>query len=183
MATTAEDGGDVPPPGGEACRRVYDPPDESYDPESCKAICSLRYNGVGEMSEYQNVVGGRLKLKGKALDVKEGGVKKKKKKKHHREESSEAGHRELHQGGSSEVPADPNDELTEADKMGEEGNLQGDYDHLTPAERRYMEQKQKIDMHKLAKVANKSHRDRIQDFNQYLANLSEHYDIPKVGPG
>uniref|UniRef100_A0A0E0GCL7 Protein FAM32A-like n=1 Tax=Oryza nivara TaxID=4536 RepID=A0A0E0GCL7_ORYNI len=86
-------------------------------------------------------------------------------------------------GGSSEVPADPNDELTEADKMGEEGNLQGDYDHLTPAERRYMEQKQKIDMHKLAKVANKSHRDRIQDFNQYLANLSEHYDIPKVGPG
>jgi protein FAM32A len=35
----------------------------------------------------------------------------------------------------------------------------------------------------MAKVANKSHRDRIQDFNQYLANLSEHYDIPKVGPG
>ena len=33
-----------------------------------------------EMSEYQNVVGGRLKLKGKPLDVKEGGVKKKKKK-------------------------------------------------------------------------------------------------------
>jgi len=65
----------------------------------------------------------------------------------------------------------------------EEGNPHPDYDHLTPAERRYMEQKQKIDMQKLAKVANKSHRDRIQDFNQYLANLSEHYDIPKVGPG
>ena len=39
------------------------------------------------------------------------------------------------------------------------------------------------DMQKLAKVANRSHRDRIQDFNQSLANLSEHYDIPKVGPG
>jgi protein FAM32A len=87
-------------------------------------------------------------------------------------------------GGSSELPTDPNSELTEADKMGEEeGNPHPDYDHLTPAERRYMEQKQKIDMQKLAKVANKSHRDRIQDFNQYLANLSEHYDIPKVGPG
>ncbi|BAS80711.1 Os02g0727600 [Oryza sativa Japonica Group] len=47
MATTAEGGGDVPPPGGEACRRVYDPPDENCDPDSCKAICSLRYNGVG----------------------------------------------------------------------------------------------------------------------------------------
>jgi protein FAM32A len=67
--------------------------------------------------------------------------------------------------------------------MGEEGDAQADYDHLTPAERRYIEQKQKIDVHKLAKVADKSHRDRIQDFNQYLANLSEHYDIPKVGPG
>lgn len=50
------------------------------------------------MSEYQNVVGGRLKLKGKALDVKEGGVKKKKKKKQHREESSQIGHDELHEG-------------------------------------------------------------------------------------
>ncbi|KAJ1280839.1 hypothetical protein BS78_04G262800 [Paspalum vaginatum] len=136
------------------------------------------------MSEYQNVVGGRLKLKGKALDVKEGGVKKKKKKQQQREEPSDIGHNELQQGGSSELPYDPNTELIEADKVGdEEGDQRPDYDHLTPAERRYMEQKQKIDMQKLAKVANKSHRDRIQDFNQYLANLSEHYDIPKVGPG
>lgn len=53
-----------------------------------------------EMSEYQNVVGGKLKLKGKALDVKEGGVKKKKKKKQHREESSQIGHEEVHEGFS-----------------------------------------------------------------------------------
>jgi hypothetical protein len=52
------------------------------------------------MSEYQNAVGGRLKLKGKALDVKEGGVKKKKKKKQHSEESSQVGHDELHEGFS-----------------------------------------------------------------------------------
>lgn len=32
------------------------------------------------MSLYENVVGGKLKLKGKALDVKAGGLKKKKKK-------------------------------------------------------------------------------------------------------
>lgn len=56
-------------------------------------------------------------------------------------------------------------------------------DSMTPAERRYMEQRQKIDMQKMAKTSNKSHRDRISDFNQYLANMSEHYDIPKVGPG
>uniref|UniRef100_A0A804NVM5 CGI-like protein n=1 Tax=Zea mays TaxID=4577 RepID=A0A804NVM5_MAIZE len=110
--------------------------------------------------EYQNVVGGRLQLKGKALDVKDGGVKKKKKK-YQREESSQ----------------------TESNKNEDEKNPHSDYDHLTQAERRYMEQKQKIDMKKMAKVANKSYKDRMQDFNQYLANLSEHYDIPKVGPG
>lgn len=33
----------------------------------------------------------------------------------------------------------------------------------------------------LAKMAKKSHRDRVQELNRYLANLSEHYDIPKVG--
>ncbi|XP_020407490.1 protein FAM32A-like [Zea mays] len=115
------------------------------------------------MLEYQNIVGGRLQLKGKALDVKDGGVKKKKK--YQREESSQ----------------------TESDKNGDEKNPHSDYDHLTRAERRYMEQKQKIhymiDMKKMAKVANKSYKDCMQDFNQYLANLSEHYDIPKVGPG
>ncbi|PWZ30738.1 Protein FAM32A-like [Zea mays] len=111
------------------------------------------------MLGYQNIVGGRLKLKSKALDVKDGGVKKKKK--YQREESSQ----------------------TESDKTGDEGNPHPNYDHLTPAERRYMEQKHKIDMQKMAKVANKSHRDRMQDFNQYLAKLSEHYDISKVGPG
>lgn len=29
----------------------------------------------------------------------------------------------------------------------------------------------------------KGHRAKIEDFNKALANLPEHYDIPKVGPG
>lgn len=41
------------------------------------------------MSAYDNVVGGKLKLKGKALDVKTGGIKKKKKQKKSYEEVSE----------------------------------------------------------------------------------------------
>lgn len=55
------------------------------------------------MSEYQNVVGGRLKLKGKPLDVKEGGVKKKKKK-HRREESSQVEHGEHREGTARFLP-------------------------------------------------------------------------------
>lgn len=56
-------------------------------------------------------------------------------------------------------------------------------DRLTPAQRRYLERWQQVEARRLLKNASESHRDRIQKFNHYLANLSEHYDIPKVGPG
>lgn len=80
---------------------------------------------------------------------------------------------------SGETPSDANEEeIDDADKSTAHYD-----DHLTPVERRYIEQKERIDVHRLAKKANKSHHDRIQDFSQYLANMSEHYDIPKVDPG
>ncbi|KAK7389450.1 hypothetical protein VNO78_24505 [Psophocarpus tetragonolobus] len=137
------------------------------------------------MSAYDNVVGGKLKLKGKALDV-AGGVKKKKKKNkrnqeqllHVTEDEISAGWLLFDVGGSTEEAKDPNDE--DVSEKGKEAHYD---DNLTPAERRYIEQREQLDVHRLAKIANKSHRDRIQDFNQYLANMSEHYDIPKVGPG
>lgn len=89
----------------------------------------------------------------------------------------------LYTGGSSGLSTDPTEALTEAEKLGSKGQAPSIDDQLTPAERRYIEQRERINSIRLAKTANKSHRDRIQDFNQYLANLSEHYDIPKVGPG
>ncbi len=35
----------------------------------------------------------------------------------------------------------------------------------------------------IEKAAGKTHRDKVKEFNEKLANMSEHYDIPKVGPG
>ncbi|KAL6972565.1 hypothetical protein U1Q18_026738 [Sarracenia purpurea var. burkii] len=134
------------------------------------------------MSSYENVVGGKLKLKGKALDVKTG-MKKKKKHKKNYDQISLASESELPAGGSTGMSRDQNQgDVNDADKSTGEGNATY-YDHLTPAERCYIVQKEKIDVYRLAKTANKSHRDRIEDFNQYLANMSEHCDIPKVGPG
>ncbi|XP_057959344.1 uncharacterized protein LOC131151894 [Malania oleifera] len=132
------------------------------------------------MSSYENVVGGKLKLKGKALDVKAGGIKKKKKHKKHDEGSNALGN-DLSTGGN--VSTDHTEDIDETNKDDGKEQVASIDDHLTPAERRYIEQRGQIDLHRMAKTANKSHRDRIQDFNQYLANLSEHYDIPKVGPG
>ncbi|XP_068334687.1 uncharacterized protein [Pyrus communis] len=137
------------------------------------------------MSSYENVVGGKLKLKGKALDVKAAGMKKKKKHKKHQEQTSIVTETELSAGVDeiTEVTNPDEEEINDSHKSSEEGKAPHYGDLLTPAERRYIEQRERIDNHRLAKTANKSHRDRIQDFNQYLANMSEHYDIPKVGPG
>ncbi|GMN39798.1 hypothetical protein TIFTF001_009017 [Ficus carica] len=149
------------------------------------------------MSGYENVVGGRLKLKGKALDVKDGGINKNNNKKkktkpniklynyghfsHSKEAALSKGfcvHLEALDGDTTDELEDQND----AEKDSGERSAAHD-DYLTPAERRYLQQWVKLDRQRLAKMASKSHRDRIQEFNQYLANLSEHYDIPKVGPG
>ena len=33
------------------------------------------------------------------------------------------------------------------------------------------------------KEASKSHTDKVDSFNAYLDSLSEHHDMPKIGPG
>ena len=35
----------------------------------------------------------------------------------------------------------------------------------------------------LPELARKSHKEKVSEFNEYLGKLSEHHDIPKVGPG
>ncbi|KAK6936847.1 Protein FAM32A [Dillenia turbinata] len=134
------------------------------------------------MSGYENVVGGKLKLKGKALDVKAGGVKKKKKINKNKLNAQDTPHDSL-TGEDTALSTDHVENLGDVDKEGGKGDGPSHDDNITPAERRYYEQREQIDLKRLAKTANKSHRDRIQSFNEYLANLSEHYDIPKVGPG
>lgn len=134
------------------------------------------------MSAYERVIGGKLKLKGKALDVKAGGMKKKKKQKKQFDQIPQVTENELAAGGSGELSNDPDQNLEETTDAKNVSGASYD-DHLTPAERRYIEQREKLDINRLAKISNKSHRDRIEEFNQYLANMSEHYDIPKVGPG
>ncbi|KAL6496863.1 hypothetical protein OROGR_028792 [Orobanche gracilis] len=138
----------------------------------------------GGMSAYDNVVGGKLKLKSKALDVKAAGFKKKKKQKKQYELISQAVEGET---GTEQqqltTESNKEEEAIDANKSAGDRNSANWDDNLTPVERRCMEQKKNIEYHKLTKTSNKSHRDRIEDFNQYLANMSEHYDIPKVGPG
>jgi len=134
------------------------------------------------MSTYGNVVGGKLKLKGKALDVKAGGIKKKKKEKKQYEQNLAMVEIPKSSTGTNDSESDL--KLTSEPENGGNEAQQSVYeDHRTAAEKKYEEQRDQLDVRRLARLATKSHRQRIEDFNQYLANLSEHYDIPKVGPG
>ncbi|KAG0165344.1 hypothetical protein DFQ30_008566 [Apophysomyces sp. BC1015] len=53
----------------------------------------------------------------------------------------------------------------------------------TDAEKKFEETKMKRQMERVAKAAVKSHKEKVSEFNNKLEQLSEHYDIPKVGPG
>ncbi|CAI0376478.1 unnamed protein product, partial [Linum tenue] len=133
------------------------------------------YQFGDEMSaSYENVVRGKLRLKGKPLLLKDGGIVKKKKK---RNSNKHLYHQDSSTSGTELVTAG------QAEGGTERGEAEGESLYLTPAERRYLQQWEKLDGQRMAKMASKSHRDRIHEFNQYLANLTEHYEIPKVGPG
>ncbi|CAL8996691.1 unnamed protein product [Prunus brigantina] len=95
------------------------------------------------MSAFDNVVVvGKLKLKGKPLALKGGGVSKKNKKKrsNYYHQLSQAS-----QGGEAVMDDTEND--------GGRGQAGAYDDHLTPAERRYLQQTERIQLQKLAKMA------------------------------
>ncbi len=56
-------------------------------------------------------------------------------------------------------------------------------DRRTATEKRHDEMMAKREKESASKAASKSHRERVNEFNAYLQNLSEHHDIPRVGPG
>ncbi|KAI8840495.1 hypothetical protein BJ741DRAFT_597490 [Chytriomyces cf. hyalinus JEL632] len=120
------------------------------------------------MSDAYFTAGGGLKLKGVAGGS---GITKKKKKKDKKEKESVEVQREeaANTQSSSASVAD--------DKPSQTGR------NLTDAEKRFEETRRKRQEEKAAKLAQKSHKERVAEFNQYLESLSEHHDIPRVGPG
>ncbi|EMD41911.1 hypothetical protein CERSUDRAFT_110468 [Gelatoporia subvermispora B] len=135
------------------------------------------------MSDYDFRPGGSLKLKG---GVAEGGiVKKKKKSKSKEKEKGKATEDERAKEPEKLVQEAKDEERRTVSPSGSSrvssSNVNGD--KKTPAERRFEETQRKRLAEKVAKLAHKSHKDRVHEFNSKLEALSEHHDIPKVGPG
>ncbi|KAG8832470.1 hypothetical protein FRC17_001291 [Serendipita sp. 399] len=133
------------------------------------------------MSDLQYRPGGSLKLKGEG----EGGKKKKSKKKN-------AAKLEL----TGEEPIKTQALLKRKDAI--EGTSAGgaqrsdspsgtpggpSSSRKTDAERRFEQIQKRRLLDKVSKMASKTHKDRVQEFNAKLEQASDHHDIPKVGPG
>ena len=53
----------------------------------------------------------------------------------------------------------------------------------TEAEKRHDEMRRKRLDERLRREGVKTHKERVEELNRYLSGLSEHHDMPKIGPG
>lgn len=132
------------------------------------------------MSGIKNVIVSELKLKGFK------GKKKKKRKltdnvtsvkkariQEPQNNQQDGGIPEFHDDGSV-VPLDESLLLNEEEE---------EDDYYTAAEKSFRLAKQKRESQRIDSKLKLTHRQKMEMFNKHLASLSEHFDIPKVGPG
>ncbi|KAI2623382.1 DUF1754-domain-containing protein [Hypoxylon sp. NC1633] len=89
-----------------------------------------------------------------------------------------------------ESPLTTGDKSTskEPKKLEKQDNEKNVAEHKTDAERRHEEATRKkmmkmLEDPKLASEFRKTHKERVEGLNTYLSKLSEHHDMPKIGPG
>ncbi|KAM5533951.1 hypothetical protein V8D89_012376 [Ganoderma adspersum] len=133
-------------------------------------------------SDYDFRPGGSLKLKG---GVKDGGIVKKKKKPKKDKEKAVPPDEDRVQALERAIKEE---EAKSASPSGSGRSTpavasSSSSDRKTAAEKRFEETQRKRLAEKVARLASKTHKDRVSEFNAKLEALSEHHDIPKVGPG
>lgn len=113
-------------------------------------------------------VGGKLKLKGGETLKLAGAVTKKKKKKD-AERAESPGKDGEGSSGKEVARSEDVKKLLHGYELEEKDENE---DRRTEAEKRFAARQIKLEEDRLKKLAAKSHRDRVKDFNDYLANLS-----------
>lgn len=138
-------------------------------------------------SDYTSAVGGGLKLKGAGVD------KKKKKRKPKPAESAsepsnstEISKRAVERDGSkspSKTPARNTPGRSISPETAEQSLKEAGGRQKTEAERRHDEMRRKRLEERLKREGVKTHKEKVEELNKYLSGLSEHHDMPKIGPG
>ncbi|PPJ54130.1 hypothetical protein CBER1_01056 [Cercospora berteroae] len=132
-------------------------------------------------SDYSSAIGGGLKLKGSSSGI----DKSKKKKKKSSKSNTEADNNEK---TSTKDPETSQSALQKALADTDEPSKSPDATEITTygkteAQRRYEERRKKRLEERLQREGVKTHKERVQELNKYLSTLSEHNDMPRIGPG
>ena len=138
----------------------------------------LQHHTTMPSSDYTTAVGGGLKLKGASVDK-----KKKKKKPKATETAAESSSIEVakpHNATKSptHTPGRSMSPDTAEQSLKEVGGRK-----KTEAEKRHDEMRRKRLEERLKREGVKTHKERVEELNKYLSGLSEHHDMPKIGPG
>jgi protein FAM32A len=122
---------------------------------------------------YDNVITGKLKLKGSKLRDISSSKKKKRSKQPKQQYSTTATTIQPMSSSTTGVPIEQEEEEDDYIQVVEK----------TDAEKRFDKVRQQRERIAVEKMADKSYRERIDEFNKKISSESEHHDIPKVGPG
>ncbi|KAF2220408.1 hypothetical protein BDZ85DRAFT_251752 [Elsinoe ampelina] len=120
-------------------------------------------------SDYTSAIGGGLKLKG----AKDAGIDKKKKKKK----------RPPPETDQSPQPAGDDDDADSRAVIKDRAGSGSRHTEKTETERKHEEVRRKRLEEKLRKEGAKTHKEKVEELNKYLSGLSEHHDMPRIGPG
>lgn len=116
--------------------------------------------------EYKSAGGGALRIKGAKV------------KKHKKKKDKSALEKNL---------AEPKkEESQDKDKEEAKEEEEPSRSRKTEAERRFEEARRKKLLEKAESSRPellKTHKERVEELNTYLSKLSEHHDMPKIGPG
>ncbi|KAI0810471.1 hypothetical protein GGR55DRAFT_643969 [Xylaria sp. FL0064] len=131
--------------------------------------------------------GGALKLKGAKVQK----AKKKKKSKSQNEDKGKSAklERSLSTTTGAETRLEEPDDVQGAKGAVTPGHeSEPELEYKTEAERRHEEAMKKkmqrmLEDPTLASEIRKTHKERVESLNTYLSKLSEHHDMPKIGPG
>ncbi|CAD7949849.1 unnamed protein product [Amoebophrya sp. A25] len=142
------------------------------------------------MGKDSGVIKGRLKLKGEPLQDKS---KKKKKEKHGGSSASSKGSSSsivanalpqaaASSSSSSAIAMAASTSAIEAkDEEGESKLLP--QSRLTESQKSFLIAQEKRAAEKIEKSVKLTHQEKVARYNRHLSALSEHFDIPRVGPG
>lgn len=134
--------------------------------------------------DYAPVGGGALRIKGAKVKK-----HKKKSKKTDLEKNLSTG--ESSRSQEEGEAADENDSKSPTNKKQKDDEREEEQQperHKTEAEKRFDEVRRKK-LLELSESASsrpellKTHKERVEELNTYLSKLSEHHDMPKIGPG